>query len=170
MLDITAEMFKKMNVPTRTEAKGCAEKAAIYDRGAGIFEPEKAYSWGKACTPSGAATEECEMFYMLTMDAQNHIKNAYLVSEGVCNKTGVQPQVIWKRALLDDAASILLIHNHPSGNASPSEEDIAITRMIAAGCKILGIGLLDHLIVTWYKSSSICRMYPEIFEGTLTKE
>jgi DNA repair protein RadC len=62
---------------------------------------------------------------------------------------------VFRPALEYSAAAVILVHNHPSGVTKPSEADIAITRQIVAAGKILGIGVLDHIVVTKQKFESI---------------
>ena len=71
--------------------------------------------------------------------------------------------------LLGMAVGVVLCHNHPSGNISPSPEDISITRVLASACRIMQIVLIDHVIVSRSGSYSLCRSEPEIFETTLNR-
>jgi DNA repair protein RadC len=68
---------------------------------------------------------------------------------------------------MDNAVSVILCHNHPSGSTDPSPQDMSITRVLAAACKIMQIAFLDHLIVSRSGYYSICRTNPEIFEATI---
>ncbi|MFQ5621614.1 MAG: DNA repair protein RadC [Candidatus Nanoarchaeia archaeon] len=90
---------------------------------------------------------------------KEHLKGFYLnsrkrliksetISIGSLDANLVHPREIFKTALAESAAGVILVHNHPSGNPTPSEEDIAITRQIAKAGKIMGIELLDHIIVS----------------------
>ena len=88
-----------------------------------------------------------ESFYIFTLDTKNKITGIFEVSKGSLNSSIVHPREVFKRALLQNANSIILLHNHPSGDPTPSGEDIDITnRLIEAG-DLLGIRVLDHLIV-----------------------
>ncbi len=73
--------------------------------------------------------------------------NCSVCSMGAVNQALAHPREILKTAILSNAANIILAHNHPSGNLTPSKEDIAITERMATACEILGIPLLDHIIV-----------------------
>ena len=84
---------------------------------------------------------------MLVLDIKNNVRGAFEVSRGGLNASIVHPREIFKRALLLNAASIILAHNHPSGDTTPSREDINITKRLVEGGKILGIEVLDHIIV-----------------------
>ncbi|MEI6206061.1 MAG: JAB domain-containing protein [Desulfuromonadales bacterium] len=88
-----------------------------------------------------------EFFFTLHLDGKNRINCIDLVSVGSLNQSIVHPRDLFKTALLSSAAGIILIHNHPTGDSNPSNEDIAITRRLKEGSEILGINLLDHIIV-----------------------
>lgn len=88
-----------------------------------------------------------EIFVMLTLDTKHQVTGLFLISQGTLNGTYVHPREIYKRALLNNAASIVIAHNHPSGDLTPSKEDIEITKRLYEVGKIIGIELLDHLIL-----------------------
>ncbi len=88
-----------------------------------------------------------ESFYIFTLDTKNKINGIFEVSRGSLSSSIVHPREVFKRALLQNASGIILLHNHPSGDPAPSREDIDITnRLIEAG-DLLGIRVLDHLII-----------------------
>ena len=70
-----------------------------------------------------------------------------LVSVGSLNQSIVHPREVFKTALLSNAAAVLLIHQHPTGDPSPSGEDIAITKRLKEAGELLGLKVLDHIIV-----------------------
>lgn len=70
-----------------------------------------------------------------------------IVSVGSLNSSVVHPRELYKGALLSNAASIIVVHNHPSGQTTPSPEDIAVTKRLSDAGNILGIQLLDHLVL-----------------------
>ena len=88
-----------------------------------------------------------EHLVLLTLDTKNVITSITTVSIGSLNTSIVHPREVFKTAILSNASSIILAHNHPSGDATPSKEDINITDRIKESGKILGIDLLDHLII-----------------------
>ena len=88
-----------------------------------------------------------EAFIMGCLDMKNQINALNLVSIGTLNATLVQPREVFKAAILSNAASIILCHNHPSGNRQPSHEDINTTKTLKEAGKILGIPVLDHIIL-----------------------
>lgn len=88
-----------------------------------------------------------EIFGIITVDTKNNATGAFEVSRGSINSSIVHPREVFKRALLNNASSIFLIHNHPSGEVEPSPEDIILTNRLVEASKILGINILDHLII-----------------------
>lgn len=91
--------------------------------------------------------ETKEYFYTLHLDVKNKIVCIDQVSVGSLNQSIVHPRHVFQTALLSNAASIVLLHNHPSGDPSPSSEDRAITKRLTEGGELLGIRVLDHLII-----------------------
>jgi len=88
-----------------------------------------------------------EQFMVILLNAKNHVIDVESVSEGTLTASLVHPREVFKAAIRRSAYAIILAHNHPSGDPSPSREDRAITeRLISAG-RLLGIEVLDHLIV-----------------------
>ena len=70
-----------------------------------------------------------------------------MVSVGTLNKASVHPREVFKTAILSNAASIMAFHNHPSGETTPSQQDIQLTNRLYEAGELLGIKLLDHLII-----------------------
>ena len=92
--------------------------------------------------------EDREVFVAVLMDTRNQVLGINTVSIGSLSTSIVHPREVFKAAILMGAANIILAHNHPSGDPSPSKEDIEITRRLAKAGEILGIQVLDHLILT----------------------
>lgn len=88
-----------------------------------------------------------EHFVVLLLNARHECVAIDTVSIGSLNASIVHPREVFKPALLGSAASVILLHNHPSGDPEPSEEDIAITKRLVEAGELLGIGVLDHVIV-----------------------
>lgn len=88
-----------------------------------------------------------EVLVLLSLDTRNKVIGMFEVSRGSINSSIVHPREILKRALLSNSSNIVIAHNHPSGDVTPSREDIDITRRIKECCNIIGIPLLDHIIV-----------------------
>ena len=91
----------------------------------------------------------------LYLDARYQVIHDEVVSLGTLSSNIVHPREVFRPALEYSASAVILVHNHPSGIAKPSEADIAITKQIVAAGKILGIGVLDHIVVTKQKFESV---------------
>jgi len=88
-----------------------------------------------------------EAFNVITVDAKNKVIARHLVSLGILDATLVHPREVFRPAILDGAAAIICVHNHPSGDPSPSAEDLKITRQLVEAGKVLDVKLLDHVII-----------------------
>ncbi len=88
-----------------------------------------------------------ENFITITLDGAHNVIRKRTVFIGTLNRSIVHPREIFADALTDRAASIVFIHNHPSGNTEPSASDIVLTRRLLRSAQILGIEVLDHIIV-----------------------
>jgi len=88
-----------------------------------------------------------EVFKVLLLNRANRLVKEVSVSEGTLDASIVHPRDVFREALLEPAAAVILIHNHPSGNPSPSEEDLRITRQLVEAGRLLGIKVLDHIIL-----------------------
>jgi DNA repair protein RadC len=88
-----------------------------------------------------------ECFHVLYLDRKNRIISDELLSTGTVDHVPVYPREVIKRALIMNASALILIHNHPSGDPTPSEADLSMTKEIQKGCKYLGLTLHDHIIV-----------------------
>jgi len=88
-----------------------------------------------------------EHFVGFYLNSRNQVLRREIISIGSLNASIVHPREVFIPALAVSAASLILAHNHPSGDPSPSEEDLAITRRIAESGRLLGIELLDHVVV-----------------------
>ena len=91
-----------------------------------------------------------EHFIVATLDGAHQIIHTRVVSKGIVNRTLVHPREIFRKAITDNASSIIAIHNHPSGNPAPSSQDIEITKRIKDAGEIIGIDLLDHIVIAKY--------------------
>lgn len=106
-------------------------------------------SWGDLLSYCRAATayEKIEQFRILFLDNKNALIADEKQQTGTVNHTPVYPREVVKRALALEASSIILVHNHPSGDPTPSNADIEMTLLIAKAAKPLGIRLHDHIII-----------------------
>ena len=92
--------------------------------------------------------EQQEHFVVLILDGQNRLLEKFDASRGTSNTSLAHPREIFKRAIVNNAAGIICIHNHPSGLLEPSPEDIQTTERIKKAGELLGIPMYDHIIVT----------------------
>ena len=90
--------------------------------------------------------EEQEHFLVLVLDSANHIKFCKVITVGIANRCLVHPREVFKVAIEHSGTSVVVAHNHPSGNLEPSEEDIDLTCRLKKAGIILGIQILDHII------------------------
>jgi DNA repair protein RadC len=89
-----------------------------------------------------------ENFLVLTLSSRNVVLSEEVVAVGSVNSVHVAPAHILKQAIMRNAPSILCLHNHPSGDPTPSAEDRSLTERIARAASLMGIRLLDHLVIT----------------------
>lgn len=88
-----------------------------------------------------------EYFLALLLDGKNRIIAEEQISEGSLNQSIVHPREVFNRAVKESAAAVILIHNHPSGDPTPSREDRDISRRLKEAGELLGIRVLDHIII-----------------------
>ena len=88
-----------------------------------------------------------EHFLVLSLNTKNLLINIEIVSIGSLNSSIVHPREIYKHAIRQNAASIVLVHNHPSGDPFPSVEDMEVTRRLQSVSSIIGINILDHVVI-----------------------
>jgi DNA repair protein RadC len=95
------------------------------------------------------ADEDREVFLVIMLNTKNQVVGLHRAHVGSLNASIVHPRDVMKCAILNNAASIIVSHQHPSGDPTPSREDIDVTKRLAEAGKILGIELLDHVIVSY---------------------
>jgi DNA repair protein RadC len=88
-----------------------------------------------------------EVFAIATLDVKNKVTGVFEVSTGTLTSSLVTPREVFKRAILQNAAGIVLAHNHPSGVADASSDDISVTKKLQKAGKIMGINVVDHIII-----------------------
>ncbi len=114
-----------------------------------------------------AKLSECdrERFYAVHLDGQNRVCGVELVSQGTVGSSLVTPREVYKSAILANASGIILVHNPPSGDTSPSREDLQVTERLTKAGELLGIRLLDSLVVTEGAYHSQREETPSAFAG-----
>lgn len=107
-------------------------------------------------TPSNAAdiaramigSSPVEKLIVIMLDAKNNVTGVSVVAQGVMSRTLTDTPTILRHVLAAHCAAFVLAHNHPSGDPTPSADDVKMTRIVAKGAEAIGIPLLDHVIVT----------------------
>lgn len=140
-------MFQKFKLrmdPTGEDFKGISKKR--------FSSREKAAEIAREVFEIHREAEE--VFIMICLDIKMNPVAGFEVSRGAINYTVTTPREIMKRAVLANAAGIILIHNHPSGDTTPSSEDIKFSKRVKEAGAIIGIPLIDSLIIShkWYDS------------------
>lgn len=88
-----------------------------------------------------------EYVHALLLDGKNRVMRNLQISEGSLNQSIVHPREVFNPAVRDSAAAIIIVHNHPSGDPTPSREDLELTRRLKEAGELMGIRLLDHVII-----------------------
>ena len=91
--------------------------------------------------------DDREHLWALYLNAQNHLLEVYPVSTGTLTASLVHPREVFKPAILRAAASVIVVHTHPSGDPTPSKEDLQLTRQLAKAAELLDLRLHDHVII-----------------------
>lgn len=131
---IIINLIKRMIIELKDKKNPIVTPQNVYDIVAELLEAE------------GKIDMDKEHVYVFHLDTQSRIKIVELVSLGSLNSSIVHPREVFTRAVIERSASIVLAHNHPSGNNEPSSADIDITDRINKAGNILGIKLQDHVI------------------------
>jgi DNA repair protein RadC len=87
-----------------------------------------------------------ERFIVFWLNSANKVIGFEVISEGILNSSLTHPREVFRSAIVSSCASLILAHNHPSGNPEPSQEDISITKQLVESGKIIGIPVHDHII------------------------
>ena len=93
------------------------------------------------------AHEQQENFYLVVLDVRNRIQSHFLIARGSLTGSQVHPREVMKVAIREAAASVIFVHNHPSGEPEPSEDDRDITERLCRAARLVGIRVLDHIII-----------------------
>ena len=107
--------------------------------------PEKVVELAKGFLRMHEETEE--YMYMICLNTQLRMSGIFEISHGNVNSSIVGTREVFQKALLANAVSIIVMHNHPSGDCSPSREDIAVTKKLKEAGNIVGVDVLDHIII-----------------------
>lgn len=96
-----------------------------------------------------------EEFHIVTLNTKNHVIDSHCITVGTLDSSLVHPREVFRPAIRDAAASILLVHNHPSGDPTPSPQDHSVTERLTKAGEIVGINVLDHIVLGFPDSLSI---------------
>lgn len=97
---------------------------------------------------------QVEEFHLLALDSQSQVLRQVLITRGLLNSSLVHPREVFRAAIVEAAAGIIVVHNHPSGDPTPSAEDRAVTRQLAEAGRLLDLPLYDHVIIAGDRYSS----------------
>lgn len=112
-------------------------------KGEAVANPETVYN---ILSPLMAQHKDIEKFYCIFLDAKNKVIDIEPIFSGTLSSCAVYPREIIKACLNKNAASLIVAHNHPSGDITPSRADKKVTQNILAACHVMGIALHEHLI------------------------
>jgi len=133
-------------------AKGAQLKAALELGRRLILDPGAARP--QVCSPDDAAALVMDMgllpreaLRVLLLDTKNQVVASPVVYQGTVNTVAVRAGELFREAVRHNAAALIVVHNHPSGDPTPSPEDVAVTREIVAAGRLLAIDVLDHLVI-----------------------
>ena len=126
--------------------ESCAAYVAV--RNPSVRDPETAYRLLRPIMDAATSGNAQESFFIIALDTKNKVIDAPKEClRGLLDSCPVSPREVFREAVRDSAASVILAHNHPSGDPTPSKEDVDITRRLIEAAKILGIRIVDHVIV-----------------------
>ena len=129
-----------------TAMESCAAYVAV--RNPSVRDPETAYRLLRPIMDAATSGNAQESFFIIALDTKNKIIDAPKEClRGLLDSCPVSPREIFREACRCAAASLILSHSHPSGDPTPSKEDLDITRRLIEAAKILGIRIVDHVIV-----------------------
>ncbi|MGG2201909.1 JAB domain-containing protein [Paenibacillus validus] len=132
-----------INIYTVKQVK---EKGGRYDLASKVVRsPNDAYNIIQ--TVLDLEAEASEKFGILTLNTKNAVAGVHVLSIGSLNSAIVHPREVFKAAILNNAASLVCFHNHPSGDPTPSPEDVTLTRRLIDAGELIGIEVLDHIII-----------------------
>ncbi len=146
-------MNELMNIKGIGSAKACRVIAALeLSKRISKGESKDAFQIQSAETVAAMFMEELrylkkEVFKVLFLDTKNKIICDREISVGSLNSSIVHPREVFKEAVLQSANKVFLIHNHPSGDPTPSKEDIVITKRLREAGQLLGVEVLDHIVI-----------------------
>lgn len=136
-------------------SRSAAPRAPIIPTGLRVVREPSTVEPGRLMSPADTYRlirplvmgEMVEHFYCIVLDSQSNVRHVILVTKGILNSTLVHPREVFRPAIVAGAASIVVAHNHPSGDPTPSADDRAVTRQLVEAGRILDIKVLDHVVI-----------------------
>ena len=107
-----------------------------------IISPADAY---RVCADIANLAQES--FHVISLNAKNIMINRHMITLGLVDSAPVHPREVFRPAISDSASTVVLVHSHPSGDPTPSTEDLKVTRQLIEAGNILGIKVIDHVII-----------------------
>jgi len=126
----------------------------LAERRSSIGSFETVVAWAR---PRLAALDHEEV-WLLSLDGRNGLRASQRVAQGGLHGCALTPRDVLRPALRDAASAIVLVHNHPSGDPSPSPEDVDMTRALGAACDVVGVPLIDHVVVARGGAASLLEL------------
>lgn len=114
-----------------------------------------AHYWRTCIATAPHFNPDVECFAVMLLNIRNRVRGHHLVSIGSLNEAVVSPRETFRAAVIGAAYAVILMHNHPSGDPTPSSADIAVTRRLAEAGRVLGITVQDHVIVGYDRHVSM---------------
>ena len=124
-------------------ALGLAGRAEFYGSAKLLNTPELVYGYFLPI----AQPLQVEKFWVLCLNRKNHLIKRVEITSGTASSSLVHPREVFRQAIIASACAIIAVHNHPSGDPSPSTADIQVTRQLREASRTVGIDLLDHIII-----------------------
>ena len=120
-----------------------------------INSPAMAMQYCKAEFKALANHAVQEEFWLVTLDTKNQPINKHQITVGTLRNSLVHPREVFRPAIADAANCIIVVHNHPSGDPTPSDQDVSVTERLEQAAEIIGIPLIDHIVIAGDKALSI---------------
>ena len=126
--------------------ESCAAYVAV--KGPAIRTPEDAYRLMRPLMDAAAHGDSQEVFFVALLDTKNKVLEVPTeCHRGLLDSCPVAPRNVLRQAIVKDAAGIVISHNHPSHDPTPSKEDVDITRRLIEAAKVIGIRIIDHVVI-----------------------
>ena len=132
-----------------------AELKTEYEASPRITSPATAIQFCRQQFSRLARESKQEEFWIVTLNTKNEPIDCHQITVGTLRNSLVHPREVFRPAIRDAANAILALHNHPSGDATPSDQDISVTERLEKSAEIIGIPLIDHIVIAGEKAISV---------------